>query len=265
MNQPASAAGKLRSGDPDYRAYVGGAGRYDVLAAAQFSVLVDAGLRDHDSVLDVGCGSLRLGRLLIPWLQPGRYYGLEPNEWLVEAGFEKELGSAIRDIKHPRFRYVDDFTVGEFGSAFDYAMAYSVFTHCYPDLARQGLSRIAASLAPEGLLLGTFVENRVGDTAGRSKLLPHNGTGWLYPKCVRYTWEQFADVLRESGLVGYRVFRPTAHKQSWFIAARPEGNKRARRVATAIDRYRDRPLLEEVRHLAGRMVRLGVRRARRGR
>jgi SAM-dependent methyltransferase len=256
-------ASKLRSGDPDYRAYVGGPGRYDVLAAAQFSFLVDAGLRDEHRVLDVGCGSLRLGRLLIPWLQDGRYFGVEPNEWLVEAGFEKELGHAIRELKHPQFRFVDDFSVAEFGVEFDYVMAYSVFTHCYPDLGGMGLAKLAGSLAPSGLLLGTFVENRAGDTEGKSKLLPHNGSGWIYPKCVRYTWDQFADLLRANGLVGFRVFRPAAHKQSWFIATRPGNEKLAQRTAraTTLDASGDRPLREDARRLARRAAGLAVTRA----
>jgi SAM-dependent methyltransferase len=259
------SAPKLRSGDPDYRAYVGGAERYDVLAAAQFSLLVDSGLRDHHRVLDVGCGSLRLGRLLIPWLRAERYFGVEPNEWLVQEGFDRELGHAIKELKQPQFRYVDDFAVADFGVQFDYAMAYSVFTHCYPDLGGLGLRRIAEQLSPGGLLIGTFVENRTGTVDGKSKLLPQNGSGWLYPKCVRYTWEQFSDLLRENGLSGYRIFRPTAHKQSWFVASRPDNEKVARRVSrsTTITSAGERPLGQDARDLAKRV--LGEARVRGGR
>ena len=39
-SQAQPIATKLRSGDPDYRSYVGGPGRYDVLAGAQFSFLL---------------------------------------------------------------------------------------------------------------------------------------------------------------------------------------------------------------------------------
>jgi hypothetical protein len=51
-----------------HRAFVGQPQRYDVAAASQFALLFLLGLREHHRVLDFGCGSLRLGRLLIPYL-----------------------------------------------------------------------------------------------------------------------------------------------------------------------------------------------------
>jgi SAM-dependent methyltransferase len=233
--QQSSTAPKLRSGDPDYRAYVGGPGRYDVLAGAQFSFLLDAGLREQHRVVDIGCGSLRLGRLLIPFLLPDRYFGVEPNEWLVKEGFERELGTEIQQIKRPRFRYVDDFSLGEFGEQFEFAIAYSVFTHCYPDLAEHGLRQVAQTLAPGGALIATFVENK-RSPEGKAKMLAPNGSGWLYPKCVRYTWEQFSETLERAGLFGMRVQRPAAHKQDWFVATRYEDRKIARRIMRAATR-----------------------------
>src|ERR1017187_6689363 len=68
----------LAAGAHHYRAYVGLPERYDTLAVLQFKVLTDLGLREHHTVLDVGCGSLRLGRLLLPYLLPDRYVGVEP-------------------------------------------------------------------------------------------------------------------------------------------------------------------------------------------
>lgn len=113
---------KQRSGEADYQAYVGGPGRYDRLSALQFSVLIDAGLRDDHRVCDVGCGSLRLGRLLIPFLKSHRYFGVEPNRWLIEDGFKRELGREILSIKHPQFR-LSDFSLDGFGEDFHYVIA----------------------------------------------------------------------------------------------------------------------------------------------
>ena len=67
-----------------YRTYVGPSEQYDFMGATQFRLLTTLGLREHHSVLDFGCGSLRAGRLLIPYLLPGRYYGLEPNRKTLE-------------------------------------------------------------------------------------------------------------------------------------------------------------------------------------
>ncbi len=36
-----------------------------------FSLMAALGLRQNNSVIDIGCGSLRIARLLIPFLNPG--------------------------------------------------------------------------------------------------------------------------------------------------------------------------------------------------
>src|SRR2546430_14001113 len=97
----------LRPGDAHYRAYVGPPEDYDLIAAMTFNLLTTLGLRQNHSLLDVGCGSLRIGRLLIPYLNRGNYFGVEPNEWLVEEGIRRELGEALLEIKRPTFFFSD--------------------------------------------------------------------------------------------------------------------------------------------------------------
>src|SRR5437763_10973182 len=65
----------LKPGDPQYRAYVGPPEDYDLVAAMAFNLLTTLGLRQHHSLLDIGCGSLRIGRILIPYLNRGKNLG----------------------------------------------------------------------------------------------------------------------------------------------------------------------------------------------
>lgn len=53
-----------------YRGYVGPEAQYDLMGATQFRLLCTLGLREHHTLLDFGCGSLRAGRLFIPYLLP---------------------------------------------------------------------------------------------------------------------------------------------------------------------------------------------------
>lgn len=53
-------------------------------------------------MLDLGYGSLRLGRMLIPLLLEGRYFGIEPKAWLIDEGIAKQLGNDSRVIKKRR-------------------------------------------------------------------------------------------------------------------------------------------------------------------
>jgi hypothetical protein len=64
-------AKQLRPGAEHYMAYVGPPDQYDLMGASQFGLLVTLGLRDTHRVLDFGCGSLRLGRQLIPYVGCG--------------------------------------------------------------------------------------------------------------------------------------------------------------------------------------------------
>ena len=75
---------ELKAGDMQYRAFVGPPEDYDLISAMVFNLLTCLGLRQHHKVLDIGCGSLRCGRLLIPYLNKGNYFGVEPNKWLVD-------------------------------------------------------------------------------------------------------------------------------------------------------------------------------------
>lgn len=213
----------LKVGDRDYRAWVGPPRDYDLMASIQVALLLTAGLRETHYLVDVGCGSLRAGRMLIPYLRSGRYFGIEPNRWLVEEGIERELGKDILKTKHPTFSFVDDFSIADFGVQFDFAVAQSVFSHAYPDLVFEGLRGIARALAPGGKLLATFKE---GETVSE-------GSGWIYPGTVPYTWEAIQGLIEKSGLVARRLdwMHP---RQSWFIAAHPEAESEVENLSNRL-------------------------------
>jgi SAM-dependent methyltransferase len=167
----------LKPGDPHYRAYVGPPEDYDLIAAMTFNLLTTLGLRQHHTLLDIGCGSLRIGRLLIPYLNRGKYFGLEPHQWLVEAGIKHELGEEVVQIKRPTFFFSDSpDTVTRAKVSFDFALAQSIFSHSGLDLIKGWLSAVSRSLAQGGALVATFLPGEEDS--------PH--TGWIYPECVNY-------------------------------------------------------------------------------
>src|ERR1700757_4347833 len=140
----------LKPGDPHYRAYVGPPEDYDLIAAMTFNLLTTLGLRQHHSLLDVGCGSLRIGRLLIPYLNRGKYFGIEPAEWLVAEGVKHELGETVVQTKWPTFFFSDSpEAVAQAKVSFDFALAQSIFSHCGQDLVKGWLSAISRSLAKD--------------------------------------------------------------------------------------------------------------------
>ena len=77
----------------------------------QFNLLTFLGLREHHYLLDVGCGSLRGGRLFISYLLTGRYFGIEPNRQLIKDGIENELGEGIIPVKRPVFSHDEKLSI----------------------------------------------------------------------------------------------------------------------------------------------------------
>lgn len=204
-------AAVLSPGDGHYRAFVGHPERFDLLSASQFSLLCALGLREHHKVLDFGCGCLRAGRLLIPYLLPGGYVGVEPNAWLVEAGVEHQLGKALLRIKRPAFFHNDDFRCPRTGHAFDFILAHSIFSHCGSELIARGLSEFRAVLAPRGVCAVTFLTT--SDSAASFR-----GQGWVYPDCVPYLPSELQALIEDAGLVGVPIAWQHAG-QTWYLLA----------------------------------------------
>ena len=196
-------------GDPHYRAYVGPEDQYDFMGATQFRLLCTLGLRAHHHVLDIGCGSLRAGRLLIPYLQPGGYFGIEPNAYLIEAAFDQELGADIRRIKQPTFAHVADFSI-PFDGPFDIIVAQSIYSHTGLPLLRRSVAAIADKLAPDGMALVTIVEG-----PGRAQ-----AAQWHYPDNVTTRPGDLRAAARAAGLRAHRLpwFHP---RQAWYLLSHP--------------------------------------------
>jgi hypothetical protein len=70
-----------------HRHFVGGVGGYwEEIGGLQFRYLVDRGLTPSDTLIDVGCGSLRGGSKFIRYLDPGRYLGIDKHIELIIYG-----------------------------------------------------------------------------------------------------------------------------------------------------------------------------------
>ena len=202
----------LKPGDPQYRAYVGPPEDYDLIAAMTFNLLTTLGLRQHHSLLDVGCGSLRIGRLLIPYLNRGKYFGVEPNEWLVEEGIGRELGKSLMEIKRPTFFFTDSpEAIVQAKVAFNFALAQSIFSHCGLDLIRAWLSAISRSLAEDGALVATFL---IGEEDAAQ-------TGWIYPHCVNYLPATLERAAAEVHL-RFEILDWKHPRQTWALFAAPK-------------------------------------------
>ena len=198
---------RLPPGSSHYRAFVGYPFKYDLVAAMQFNLLTFLGLREQHRVLDVGCGSLRAGRLLIPYLLPNCYYGLEPEKWLVEDGIRHNTGREIIEMKRASFQYRSDFCLTAFDVPFDFILAQSIFSHASASQVRTCLSEAAACLAPGALLVASFVLDKQD----------YAGTDWVYPTCVGYSESGMKRFAAEADLDCILIDWPHPNAQTWAL------------------------------------------------
>ena len=206
---------ELNPGDKHYKAYVGPPLTYDLVSSMQFSLLTAFGLRSFHKLLDIGCGSLRLGKLIIPFLDANNYYGIEPNDWLIDEGFNNELGKDIVSVKSPTFNTSSDFNLAIFNKEFDYLIAQSIFSHASSKQITTCLKQVKKVMKTNGIFLATFmlgIDNYSGDE-------------WVYPGCVEYKHSFIINKVREQKLDALKINWHHPNNQTWYVIFHPENKK----------------------------------------
>ena len=182
----------------DYKDFVGPPKRYYATGRERFEFLLRSGLTEVDHFLDIGCGSLRLGRLLIPFLLPDRYCGVEPGESHLKEGLDKELidvfSGALIEHKRPCFDTNDAFDFTCFGRTFDVVVALAVFIHCGPAQLSTCLRGVKKVMKPTAVF---YVDFEVA--AETHQVGSHSKYPWASNQTVRYTMDDITRILEQEG------------------------------------------------------------------
>lgn len=196
----------------DHREFVGPASEYDVNAAMQFNLLTFLGLREFHTLLDIGCGSLRGGRLFIVYLRPGHYFGIEPEPWLVERGIDKEIGRDLIELKSPSFSYDSEFACNLLNRQFDYILAQGVFVHAPEWQVRNCISEAAKCMKSTSIFAATYMQ---GDQN-------YTGSEWLYPETSTYTPTRMAEIASSADLRCVPIAWPHPRGARWILLSNLE-------------------------------------------
>lgn len=136
-------------------------GMWEEVGRLQLDFMRGRGLEPEHYLLDVGCGSLRGGVRLIPYLEPGHYYGVDRNQRLLDAG-RTELEAANLQDRAAVLAQMDDFGFERLDRSFDFILAQSLFSHLPLNTIARCLVGVARVLRPGGTFYATFFENREG-------------------------------------------------------------------------------------------------------
>jgi hypothetical protein len=99
------------------------------------AALLSQGMTPDDHLLDIGCGSLRLGHKAVPFLRPGHYWGTDASLALMRHGRLTELPDPAQ---LPEDHLIKDahFAFPGVPETITLAIAFGVFTHLpHADLA----------------------------------------------------------------------------------------------------------------------------------
>ena len=145
----------VRRDPSEHRGYVGG--MWEEIGRVQLDFMVRQGLKPQDILVDVGCGSLRGGRLFIAYLDPEHYLGIDHHTWLIKAGLKHEVPKRLREEKRPQFVTSDRFEFHKFGKRPNYGIAQSLFSHLTKDDILLCLANLRAEMQAGGRFYATFV------------------------------------------------------------------------------------------------------------
>lgn len=141
----------LRVERDGFKGAIGRADEWETHGELQLDFLRRQGLKPSDRLLDLGCGCGRLARRAVPYLDHGRYFGLDISHALIAQAdvLSREEGWSLKD---PHIICGDGTldAVKVYGR-FEFVWAHSVFTHSPPEVIETILRDLA------GLDFGTFL------------------------------------------------------------------------------------------------------------
>lgn len=174
----------------NFKKYIGPEAKYNYIGGRQFSMLIDMGLLPNHKVLDIGCGSLRIGRFLIMYLDEGNYYGIEPNKWLIDEAILKLGLEEMLFNNRPCFDENDKFDLTVFKKKFDFIIANSILIHAGKQQIEKIFSELPKIMNRDTIFIFNFYEG----------MLDNHNDDWTYPSKVEYTMETITRLIKQNGL-----------------------------------------------------------------
>ena len=172
---------------------------WDAVGKLQFDKLVDEGLKPEHKLLDIGCGMLRAGKRLIPYLNTGNYYGVEKNQGHINSGKTWLIGEDITtEGSHISVNENFNFAFDE-SPKFDFIIAHSLFPHLQKRDIEVCLRNAKEVMADGCKFFATFFEGEVGTITWDKTdkvTITHDGQDPYHHK-----FEVLSDLAKEVGLV----------------------------------------------------------------
>lgn len=186
-----------------YQAAVGAADNWDAHGDLQRDFLLSQGMKPSHRLLDIGCGTGRLARKVVPYLEPGNYNGLDIADAALRAAREVSVVEGWAD-RNPRFWMTFE------GPPVDFLWSFSVFIHLPQEIMESVMRRAAAVMHPDSRFYWAYVPE---ERSWRSGV-----------KQFRHTLADYQRAAKQAGLTFDEV--PNWIEKAGYTPARWTGSQR---------------------------------------
>ena len=125
----------------------------------QIDELISLGLKPNHKLIDYGCGSLRLGKHLIDFLEPEKYWGLDVTDRFYLDGL-KMLGEELRNEKKPECAVISQQSLQQLRQEKpDFIVSFSVLKHVPENELDRYFDNVTGLMSDQTTLAITFSES----------------------------------------------------------------------------------------------------------
>ena len=139
----------------------------------QLNFLMRKGFSGSTNILDLGCGPMRLGSVLIPKVVSGWYYGQDINSETIAYGREVLQDCGVEPKANYTLFASDNFELAPVDRKIDIAFSNSLFSHLNLNSIYTCLLQLSKLLGPSGVYYSSFfmvpVDSSWLNVQGRSK------------------------------------------------------------------------------------------------
>jgi hypothetical protein len=132
------------------------------------------GLKPEDACVDYGCGTLRIGIHMIEYLDPGRYWGLDVSDFLLDQGRDL-IGERLMEEKRPNLRIISREAMEEAAAAKPkLLLSNRVLNHVQPEELAEYFNNLLKIIGSSGQAIVT------GKWSAGETVPIRGGRSWAY-------------------------------------------------------------------------------------
>jgi|TARA_R110001592_G_scaffold1063_12_gene6398 SAM-dependent methyltransferase len=132
--------------------------QFDEMGQEHYDFLIEKGLQSNNVFLDVGCGAIRTGQHIIPFLNPNNYFGIDRMPELIEFGLNEVLDKEVIFHKGPKFSVNNNFDCSFVDKPIDIVWCQSLMSHLTEKDIKLCLNNVKETLAPRGKIYFTYFQ-----------------------------------------------------------------------------------------------------------